>query len=102
MNVTEPMHHSTFLEIADEVRIASVEAADDCMNQAADVIKEQCPSTSSGVPSRTVSQDGTWQKRGHSSHNCVSSAIDFETGLVLDHQVISNYCQACTNGPTQS
>ena len=100
MNVIDPMHHSTYLEIAEEVHIASVEAAEECMNRAAVVIKEQCDSTSTSIPSRTVSQDGTWQKRGHSSHNGVSSAIDFETGLVLDFQVLSNWCQACTNGPS--
>ena len=104
LNVTEPMHHSTYIEIGDEIRIASIEAAEDCMSRAADVIKEQTvdqPSTSAeGFPRRTISQDGTWQKRGHSSHNGVSSAIDFDTGLVLDFQVISNWCQACTNGPS--
>ena len=42
-----------------------------------------------------VTYDGTWQKRGHSSHNGVGVVIDLHTGLVLDYEVLSNFCSAC-------
>ena len=35
--------------------------------------------------------DGSWQLRGHSSHNGVVSAINVATGKVLDVGALSNY-----------
>lgn len=43
----------------------------------------------------SVSYDGTWQKRGFSSHNGVAVVIDCLTGLVLDYCVLSNFCEKC-------
>ena len=42
-----------------------------------------------------VSYDGTWQKRGHTSHNGLGVVIDLMTGLVLDTEIRSNYCSSC-------
>lgn len=39
----------------------------------------------------TVSYDGTWHKRGHTSHNGVGIAIDLRTVFVVDFEVISNF-----------
>ena len=46
-----------------------------------------------------VSYDGTWQKRGNSSHNGVFVVIDVLAGYVIDFEVMSNYCQVCEKGP---
>ena len=43
----------------------------------------------------TVSVDGTWHRRGHSSHNGVVTAISADTGKCLDAEVLSNYCKQC-------
>ena len=48
-----------------------------------------------GVLDISVSFDGSWQKRGHSSHNGVASVIDLLTGFPLDFEVLSNYCNKC-------
>lgn len=48
---------------------------------------------SSDVP---VMFDGTWQKRGHKSHNGVGAAVSLDPGLCLDFQALSNYCLACS------
>ncbi|CAN7988722.1 unnamed protein product [Ixodes hexagonus] len=40
--------------------------------------------------------DGTWQKRGHKSHNGVGAAVSVDTGLCLDFEVLSNFCLACS------
>lgn len=40
--------------------------------------------------------DGTWQKRGHTSLNGVVTATSFDTGKILDIEVLSKYCQGCT------
>ena len=44
--------------------------------------------------------DGTWHKRGHSSHYGVGIGIDLETGFVIDFEVLSNYCHGCATGPS--
>ena len=43
----------------------------------------------------SVSFDGTWQKRGFSSHYGIGVCIDLLTGLVIDYEVLSSYCHAC-------
>ena len=43
----------------------------------------------------TVAVDGSWQKRGHSSLHGVVSATLFDTGKVVDVDVLSKYCQGC-------
>ena len=37
-----------------------------------------------------ISIDGTWQKRGYSSHNGVVTAISLDTKKYLDVEVLSN------------
>ena len=39
--------------------------------------------------------DGTWQKRGYTSHYNVTVISDILTGYILDYQVMSNYCVLC-------
>ena len=48
-----------------------------------------------GILDISVSFDGTWQKRGYSSHNGVASVIDMLTGFPIDFEVLSNYCNKC-------
>ncbi|CAN8022428.1 unnamed protein product, partial [Ixodes persulcatus] len=47
----------------------------------------------------TVVYDGTWHKRGHTSHIGVGSVIEYHTGLILDAVVLSNLCLGCQTGP---
>ena len=42
-----------------------------------------------------VSIDGTWQKRGYSSHNGVVTVISLDTQKGLDVEVLSDKCQEC-------
>ncbi|XP_055950897.1 uncharacterized protein LOC129984987 [Argiope bruennichi] len=44
----------------------------------------------------TVSYDGTWQKRGHSSLYGIGIIVDILTGLIIDFEIISKYCPECT------
>lgn len=43
----------------------------------------------------SVSYDGTWHTRGHSSNFGIGCVIDVLTGLVIDHEIMSKYCHAC-------
>jgi hypothetical protein len=42
-----------------------------------------------------ISLDGTWQKRGHASHNGIVTAISLDTKKCLDVEVMSDKCQKC-------
>ena len=55
-------------------------------------------SISKGQPENVtaVTFDGTWMKRGYSSLYGVFTAIDWDTGRVLDVHVSSKFCQSCS------
>ncbi|GBN79805.1 hypothetical protein AVEN_243360-1 [Araneus ventricosus] len=44
----------------------------------------------------TVSYDGAWQKRGHTSLYGIEIVVDILTGLVIDYEILSKYCPECT------
>ena len=44
----------------------------------------------------TVSFDGSWHKRGHTSMYDVAAVIDVLTGLLVNDVVLSKYCHACS------
>ena len=48
-----------------------------------------------GVPWIDVSFDGTWHKRGFTSHYGVGVTIDVLTGYVINFEVMSSYCHVC-------
>ena len=54
-----------------------------------------------GILDVAVSYDGTWQKRGHTSHNGAACTIDLLTGLPIDIEVLSNYCNKCSTTPDE-
>ena len=43
----------------------------------------------------SVSYDGSWLTRGHTSQYGVGCVIDLLTGYVIDFEVMSKYCQKC-------
>ena len=44
------------------------------------------------IPNVEVSFDGTWMKRGHTSHIGAAAVImDVHTGFVLEYEVLSNF-----------
>ena len=42
-----------------------------------------------------ISLDGSWQRRGHVSHNGVVTAISLHTKKCLDVEILSDKCKAC-------
>ena len=43
--------------------------------------------------------DGSWQKRGHTSLNGIVSATSFDTGKILDVEILSKFCYVCSTSP---
>ena len=48
----------------------------------------------------TVCCDGSWSKCGHASWNVIISATFFDTGKVLDIEIMSKFCIVCHTYPT--
>ncbi|KAK3915688.1 Serine/threonine-protein kinase-like protein CCR2 [Frankliniella fusca] len=49
----------------------------------------------------TVSIDGSWHRRGHTSLYGFVAAIDVLTGLVVDFEILSKFCLMCSLAATQ-
>ena len=91
------MHVKAYQQHHRSLQQACQSVADANMNTAAEVIRGVYGDLmdDDGVIDMTVSYDGTWQKRGLTSHHGVGVAIEVQTGLVVDYEVLSNYCHAC-------
>ena len=46
-----------------------------------------------------IGYDGSWHRRGFSSHYGIGVIIELNTGLVLDVHIMSNLCLICQKGP---
>ena len=55
--------------------------------------------STSGVLVVDISYNGTWHKRGHSSHYRVGVFVDIASGLILDTHTVSNYCRGFEKAP---
>ncbi|KAK3889502.1 hypothetical protein Pcinc_006474 [Petrolisthes cinctipes] len=55
------------------------------------------PDPTTGLLGIIVSYDGTWMTRGHYSHIGVGFVVEVDTGFIVDKEVISNFCQVCSN-----
>lgn len=96
------LHHKTFNQIAAEnVFPNNGKIQDAVFERAAEKVKEEyqkqglAQPDDSGVLDISVSFDGSWLTRGHTSLVGLGSVIDTVTGLVLDAHVMSKHCQVC-------
>ena len=58
---------------------------------------EYPPVGEDGIFNLTVSYDGSWQTRGHTSNVGVVAVIEADTGIVIDTHAMSNFCQECAD-----
>ncbi|CAN8014692.1 unnamed protein product [Ixodes persulcatus] len=91
LGLPRPMHHKTFNAISKKLHGAAMRAVSQNLELARNITKD-----AAGGRDVPVMFDGTWQKRGHKSHNGVGTVVSLDTGLCLDFQVLSNYCHACS------
>lgn len=74
--------------VAEVCNISMKEAAEEALNESDD-------SESGDI---CACFDGSWQKRGHTSLNGVVTCTSFDTGKVLDVEILSKYCKTCGSG----
>ncbi|GFW87038.1 uncharacterized protein TNCV_1922641 [Trichonephila clavipes] len=80
------------LKIQQAASIVSIES----MKNAATEVKKLKNSPLESISCCGVSMDGTWQKRGYSSHNGCVSCISIVAGKVLDIEIMSHFCRICS------
>lgn len=96
----KPMSHATFDNHVRKIHKASTESADYYLQAARKEVRKRYIQLDPSLDDQkiiniTISYDGTWFTRGHTSNYGVGCIIDVETGYVVDYQVISKYCQTC-------
>ena len=85
------MNQKSYDSLFEKLLLATKTVATNSMSQAAsNVIENQ-----EGNCNTVVSVDGSWQRRGHSSHNGIVTAISVITGKALDIEILTNYCKGC-------
>ena len=94
INMPGTLNTSAYQNAMDRLYEASTKVAEDSLKRAALEVFEIDPQT-------MVSVDGSWQRRGHKSHNGVVTVCSVPTGKVLDYEVLSNYCKVCETDSTQ-
>jgi hypothetical protein len=62
--------------------------------------KAVAESEEDGTSHITACFDGSWRKLGHTSLNGIMSATYFDTGKVLNMEIMSHFCFVCHTNPT--
>ena len=98
MNLPPPVNKSAHEKIVKNVHAAVKAVAVDVMKDASEEVRTLYidAANEDGIVETSISCDGTWQKRGFTSLNGAVAVLSTETGKVLDGDIMSRYCNACT------
>ncbi len=104
MNLQDSLSKNAFQKTKDKIHSGSKDTCQNVIDNSVSVIKEKYADIgvlpdANNVLDISVSFDGSWQRRGHSSHNGLGVAIDLLTGLPVDFEVLSNFCHKCLEAP---
>lgn len=91
MDLPPPVAPKSYNKVVHKILNASKNVATKSMRKAAQA--EAILSNSSLCV--TVSGDGTWKTRGHTSLTGACSVIGAESGKVIDVEIMSSFCKAC-------
>ena len=100
MNFPHHLSEKSFRDSHMKIRDASKETFQQIQRTSIEAIKNAYAEVGvepdeHGVLDIGMSYDGSWQKRGHASHNGTGTVIELLTGLPVDFEVLSNFCQKC-------
>lgn len=93
MNMPPPVKPNTYNLINQQILLAAKKSLDESTKEA--VIEEVRETESLSKTDITVSGDGTWMKRSHTSLNGVCTIIGAHTGKILDVESFFSYCHGC-------
>lgn len=97
----KPMTHKTFDMHITKIKAVCREVVSNVLSQTRQSVKEAYFEVDPAIANNptldiTVSYDGTWQKRGHTSNYGVGCVVDVFTGYVIDFEVMSKFCHKCS------
>ena len=108
LDVPQPLHLKTYQRLADRIHGHALECQLDSFQDAVAAVRSHYMAADptltddSDIPI-VVSYDGTWHKRGHTSHHGVGVVVELNTGLVIDTHTMSNICHGCkTRAPAKT
>ena len=95
------MQLKTFQKKENKIIAKAIEVTNEVIQRSAAIVREMHFSLNPDFPADqpvhiTVSFDGTWQKRRHTSMYGVAAVIEIVTGLDVDYVVLSTYCHSCS------
>ncbi|GFO03883.1 hypothetical protein PoB_003038800 [Plakobranchus ocellatus] len=83
---------ATYKDHLSDIHKATESAKKELMDKAESKIRA-VHNTPTGDMDLTVSFDGSWQKRGHTSKHGIAAVIEATTGLIIDYHVMATLCQ---------
>ena len=89
------LHLKTFQSKEERLINLMTDATDEVLARSASAVRRAHGVEEGQLLDVTVSFDGSWQKRGHTSLYGFGAVVEVDTGLVLDYTVASKYCHAC-------
>jgi hypothetical protein len=104
MNLPPPVAKEAYKKHLIQIEKATKSNAEEVMKDAAERLREKVSierphdmeeDGEDTIACVSVTVDGTWQKRGHSSKIGVVFIISVETGEILDYEVKSLFCHEC-------
>lgn len=96
LGMPPPLAPASYSVYSKELSSVTAEVAESKMVEAANYLHHIEKKPLVEVIDTIVTLDGTWQKRGHASLLGVVVVISWKTGLVLDCEVLSKHCSACS------
>lgn len=95
MSLPPPVTDNSYREHQAAITAAAMKEAMDTCKQAANDLHQLAGKPCDENVDITVTCDGTWSTRGFTSQFGVVIVMSFETGRVLDFEVLSKYCHQC-------
>ena len=96
---THMMSHKTFDDHAEALHTAGAVAIEKTLQltrqQVKSVYEKDNDTTRNNMTDISVSFDGSWHTRCHTSLYGVGCVVELTTGLVIDFEVISKFCLSC-------
>ena len=95
MDMSKPMTQNNYDKIVKKFCDVTEIVAKDTMSDAIQEIREKSSIPQDKTMDMSISQDGSWQRRGYSSLNGCITAIAMDNGKVVDMEPMSKYCRGC-------
>ena len=95
MDMPKPMTQNNYDKVVKSFAVVAETVANDTMTDAIEELKLEYSVPDNTTFDVSISQDGSWQRRGYSSMNGCMTAIAMDNGKIVDIEPMSRYCKGC-------